>query len=196
MADFAALPISSGPTAKGSRSFARRPNPRAGLILICRETTTARGPWLGPDGERTRQDTIQSAHHLRIDPCPLAELGAPAGHGARHQQGPQRHPLVRTHQQHPARAPAPRRRPGRLMIVRNSDCPGSLPGGVVAYHAIRREFIRICGSWAMAWMTFQPCFLAVEMKERMTAKSVAPAMQRKPPEIFCLTFIMRASRSA
>src|SRR5215831_9099409 len=77
-----------------------------------------------------------------------------------------------------------------------SDCPGSLPGGVVAYHAIRREFIRICGSWAIAWMTFQPCFLAVEMKERMTAKSVAPAMQRKPPEIFCLTFIMRASRSA
>src|SRR5215813_14183202 len=76
------------------------------------------------------------------------------------------------------------------------DCPGSLPGGVVAYHAIRREFISICGSWAMAWMTFQPCFLAVEMKERMTAKSVAPAMQRKPPEIFCLTFIMRASRSA
>jgi hypothetical protein len=50
----------------------------------------------------------------------------------------------------------------------------------VAYHAIRREFIRICGSWAIAWMTFQPCFLAVE-KERMTAKSVAPAMQRKPP---------------
>ena len=28
------------------------------------------------------------------------------------------------------------------------------------------------------------------------AKSVAPALQRKPPEIFCLTFIMRASRSA
>ena len=27
----------------------------------------------------------------------------------------------------------------------------------------------------MAWMTFQPCFLAVEMKERMAAKSVAPA---------------------
>src|SRR5215472_11566030 len=45
-------------------------------------------------------------------------------------------------------------------------------------------------------MTFQPCFSAVEMKERMTAKSVAPTMQRKPPEIFCLTFIMRASRSA
>ena len=43
---------------------------------------------------------------------------------------------------------------------------------------------------------FQPCFLAVAMNERMVAKSVAPAMQRKPPEIFCLTFIMRASRSA
>jgi DNA-binding NarL/FixJ family response regulator len=29
----------------------------------------------------------------------------------------------------------------------------------------------------MAWMTFQPCFLAVEMKERMTAKSLAPAKE-------------------
>ena len=48
----------------------------------------------------------------------------------------------------------------------------------------------------MAWMTFQPCFFAVEMKERMAAKSVAPSWQRKPPEIFCLTFIMRTSRSA
>ena len=65
-----------------------------------------------------------------------------------------------------------------------------------AYHARRREFTRTFGSWAMAWMTFQPCFLAVAMNERMVAKSVAPAMQRKPPEIFCLTFIMRASRSA
>ena len=41
-----------------------------------------------------------------------------------------------------------------LDYVNERDCPGSLPGGVVAYHAIRREFIRICGSWAMAWMTF------------------------------------------
>src|SRR6516165_12359545 len=89
---------------------------------------------------------------------------------------------------------AGRPQPGFFRIT--GDCPGSLPGGVAAYHAIRREFIRTCGSWAIAWMTFQPCFLAVEMKERMTAKSVAPAMQRKPPEIFCLTFIMRASRSA
>jgi hypothetical protein len=31
--------------------------------------------------------------------------------------------------------------------------------------------------------------------ERMVAKYVGPAMQQKPPEIFCLTFIMRASRS-
>ena len=45
-------------------------------------------------------------------------------------------------------------------------------------------------------MTFQPRFLAVEMKERMMAKSSAPSWERKPPEIFILTFIMRPSRSA
>jgi tetratricopeptide (TPR) repeat protein len=40
-----------------------------------------------------------------------------------------------------------------------SNCPGRLFAG----HAGRRELIRICGSWARAWITFQPCFLAVEM---------------------------------
>ena len=29
-----------------------------------------------------------------------------------------------------------------------------------------------------------PCFLAVESSERITAKSIAPSMERKPPEIF------------
>jgi hypothetical protein len=33
-------------------------------------------------------------------------------------------------------------------------------------------------------MMFQPCFLAVEKKERMSAKSIAPCNDRKPPEIF------------
>jgi hypothetical protein len=33
-------------------------------------------------------------------------------------------------------------------------------------------------------MMFQSCFLAVEMKERITAKSIAPCNDRKPPEIF------------
>jgi hypothetical protein len=61
---------------------------------------------------------------------------------------------------------------------------------------MQSEFTGTFGSWAMAWMTFQPCFLAVAMNERMVAKSVASAMEQKPPEIFCLTFIMRASRSA
>ena len=32
-------------------------------------------------------------------------------------------------------------------------------------------------------MMFQPCFLAVEKKERMSAKSIAPSGERKPPEI-------------
>ena len=35
-----------------------------------------------------------------------------------------------------------------------------------------------------AGMMFQPCFLAVEMKPRMVAKSFAPCSDRKPPEIF------------
>jgi hypothetical protein len=29
-------------------------------------------------------------------------------------------------------------------------------------------------------MMFQPCFLAVEKKERMSAKSIAPSDERKP----------------
>jgi hypothetical protein len=33
-------------------------------------------------------------------------------------------------------------------------------------------------------MMFQPCFLAVETKERISAKSIAPCNDRKPPEIF------------
>ena len=35
-----------------------------------------------------------------------------------------------------------------------------------AYHAVRKELIRICGPRAMALMTFQPCFLAVKMNGR------------------------------
>jgi hypothetical protein len=45
-------------------------------------------------------------------------------------------------------------------------------------------------------MTFQPCFLAVEKRDRMSSKSIAPSAERKPPEIFCRSFIMRPSRSA
>jgi hypothetical protein len=41
-----------------------------------------------------------------------------------------------------------------------------------------------------------PCFLAVEISERTMLKSCAPASERNPPDIFCLSFIMRASRSA
>ena len=44
-------------------------------------------------------------------------------------------------------------------------------------------------------MRSQPCFFAVDMTERRVAKSSAPPVERKPPEIFCLAFIMRASRS-
>jgi hypothetical protein len=38
-----------------------------------------------------------------------------------------------------------------------------------------------------------PCFFAVEMSERMTLKSSAPSMERKPPDIFWRSFIIRAS---
>jgi len=48
----------------------------------------------------------------------------------------------------------------------------------------RRDFARADGSWVKPLMMFQPCFLAVQRKERMTAKSVAPCSERKPPEIF------------
>src|SRR5271168_5177800 len=47
-----------------------------------------------------------------------------------------------------------------------------------------------------ASMILHPCFLAVERKERIVAKSAAPSEERKPPEIFCRSFIMRPSRSA
>src|SRR5208283_1743693 len=60
----------------------------------------------------------------------------------------------------------------------------------------RRDFARIWGSSVRASRIFQPCFLAVAMNERRTAKSVAPSSERKPPEIFCRSFIMRPSRSA
>jgi hypothetical protein len=43
---------------------------------------------------------------------------------------------------------------------------------------------------------FHPCFWAVAMTVRITAKSRAPCSARKPPEIFCRSFIMRAACSA
>jgi hypothetical protein len=42
---------------------------------------------------------------------------------------------------------------------------------------------RFDGSRDRASMMFQPCFLAVETKERISAKSIAPCNDRKPPEI-------------
>src|ERR1019366_5740010 len=63
-------------------------------------------------------------------------------------------------------------------------------------HESRSDFTRAYGSRVRAPMIFQPCFLAVETNERMVAKSVAPSAERKPPEIFWRSFIMRPSRSA
>ena len=63
-------------------------------------------------------------------------------------------------------------------------------------HERRRDCAKFAGSRVSAPVMFQPCFLAVETKERMSAKSIAPCDERKPPEIFCRSFIMRPSRSA
>ena len=60
----------------------------------------------------------------------------------------------------------------------------------------RREFARDVGSPVRASMMAQPCFLAVDKNERMSAKSMAPSIERNPPEIFWRNFIMRPSRSA
>src|SRR4051794_22384444 len=51
-------------------------------------------------------------------------------------------------------------------------------------HARRRDFAKLDGSRVSASIMFQRCFLAVERKERMSAKSIAPCNDRKPPEIF------------
>src|SRR3979411_2409533 len=78
----------------------------------------------------------------------------------------------------------------RAFLLLNCYCPGWVG------HEIRRELAIFEGSRDRASMMFQPCFLAVETKERMSAKSVAPCNERKPPEIFCRSFTMRPSRSA
>src|SRR5262245_58687179 len=59
-----------------------------------------------------------------------------------------------------------------------------LPSLCWTAHERRRDLARFDGSRDRASMIFQPCFLAVEAKERMSAKSIAPCNDRKPPEIF------------
>ena len=55
-------------------------------------------------------------------------------------------------------------------------------GDLVQYR--RRDFAKDVGSPVRASMMAQPCFLAVEKNERMSAKSTAPSTEQKPPEIF------------
>ena len=59
-----------------------------------------------------------------------------------------------------------------------------LPSLCWTAHERRRDLARFDGSRDRASRMFQPCFLAVETKERMSAKSMAPCNDRKPPEIF------------
>src|SRR5665648_1140012 len=63
-------------------------------------------------------------------------------------------------------------------------------------HTNRSSAIRRLGSVVSVWRISQPCFFAVERSERITPKSFAPSVERKPPEIFCRSFIIRPSRSA
>ena len=56
--------------------------------------------------------------------------------------------------------------------------------------------MRPAGFAARVWRMFKPCLRAVDMTVRMRANVRAPAMVRKAPEIFILTFIIRRSRSA
>jgi hypothetical protein len=81
------------------------------------------------------------------------------------------------------------------IIDKFGNCPGSRPEALCVSCEAERIYhdFRFAGD---GLDDVPALFLAVAMNERMVAKSVAPAMQRKPPEIFCLTFIMRASRSA
>src|SRR5712671_5411517 len=59
-----------------------------------------------------------------------------------------------------------------------------LPRLIWMAHERRRDLARFDGSRFSASMMFQSCFLAVETNERMSAKSMAPSNDRKPPEIF------------
>jgi hypothetical protein len=56
--------------------------------------------------------------------------------------------------------------------------------------------MRLAGFAARVWRMFQPCLRAVDMTVRMRANVRAPAIIRKLPEIFILTFIIRRSLSA
>ncbi len=74
---------------------------------------------------------------------------------------------------------------------------GNSPGSAGGDQASRMSAISRTGSPVKVRSIFQPCFLAVESIERMTAKSFAPSFERKPPEIFCHSnFIIRPSCSA
>src|SRR5271170_6639836 len=70
------------------------------------------------------------------------------------------------------------------------------PGQFSLYHAPLSSAMSRFGSAARVSSIFQPCFFAVERSDRITAKSAAPAAERKPPEIFWRSFIMRAACSA
>src|SRR4051812_16876450 len=63
-------------------------------------------------------------------------------------------------------------------------------------YATLRFVIRLSGLAFRVCRISQPCFLAVDSNERITARSIARSMERKPPEIFWRNFIIRPSRSA
>src|SRR6516162_4014780 len=70
------------------------------------------------------------------------------------------------------------------------NCPGPF------FQMVRRASVNFSGSCMRVLRIFHPCFLLVESTDRMIAKSSALVLTRNPPEIFCRSFIMRASPSA
>src|ERR1700722_2233370 len=79
----------------------------------------------------------------------------------------------------------------RVDRIRKREAPAFERGAV--YPDRRR--IRTAGGAVRVSRMFHPCFRAVETTERRRVNVLAPAIVRKPPEIFILTFIMRRSRS-
>jgi hypothetical protein len=78
-----------------------------------------------------------------------------------------------------------------VVSKKTCNCPGYAAGSICS--ELREQTARI-GGQGVDDVPF--CFLAVDRTERITVKSLAPASERKPPEIFCRSFIIRPSRSA
>ena len=82
-----------------------------------------------------------------------------------------------------------------------ADEGGSIAGLLWFSHSPFRHWAQADrGTWLektfrMTSKIFHPCLRAVEIKPRIRANSCAPWLERNPPDILCLHFIIRKSRS-